>query len=115
MTCGILQRAVKDRIAQVYMTALSLLRDMLPRCARLRRGDMVTQLDQIVIAIVEKLSDNNARQRSESTAALVNMAKAGNVGCPFIASHVLRSLKKKDLNGWRPVRIYGARGERVGR
>lgn len=105
--CNIARLGIQDRIAQVYLTALMLLGDVVEKYMALgfKKADMSTALESPLDAIVAKMSDNQSRLREKAVDALILLSRCQAVGAHHVAGKVIHSLDKKrpPHNKWRPI------------
>jgi len=105
--CSIAQLGIQDKVAQVYLTALALLEDVIHKFSSrdFKCADMLTAMEPALDAIVSKLGDNQARLREKAVDALTSLSYCRVVGPRRIAAKVMHSLGKKrpPHNKWRPL------------
>ena len=105
--CSIARLGIQDKVAQVYLTALALLEDVIQKfsCQDFKSADMLTAMEPALDAIVSKLGDNQARLREKAVDALASPSYCRVIGARQIAAKVMHSLDKKrpPHNKWRPL------------
>ncbi len=105
--CSIARLGIQDKVAQVYLTALALLEDVIQKfsCQDFKSADMLTAMEPALDAIVSKLGDNQARLREKAVDALASPSYCRVIGARQIAAKVMNSLDKKrpPHNKWRPL------------
>ena len=72
--CSIARLGIQDKVAQVYLTALALLEDVIQKfsCQDFKSADMLTAMEPALDAIVSTLGDNQARLREKAVDALAS-------------------------------------------
>ncbi|CAI5731822.1 unnamed protein product [Hyaloperonospora brassicae] len=97
------QSGIRDRIAQVALSAFCLLDRMVSFGALVHHDDMCRILGSTITQIVTKLGEPHAKLRDKAVTALEHLAAAENVGVVTVAIHVTKRLKKplgiKSLQG----------------
>lgn len=105
--CNISRIGIQDKVAQVYLTALALLDDVVHKFSALgfKRVDASSALELALGAIVTKLGDNQPRLRERAIDALTSLSHCRVVGADHVAERVMRSLDRKrpPHNKWRPL------------
>lgn len=96
--------ADKDKIAQVFVSAVQLLPVVLDHCAEgAGKGGSQAALDGATASLVVKLGDNAPKNRDAAVDALLELASRPQVGAVFVAQHCMRKIPKKQERGWRAM------------
>ena len=96
--------ADKDKIAQVFVSAVQLLPVVLDHCAEgAGKGGSQAALDGATASLVVKLGDNAPKNRDAAVDALLELATRPQVGVAFVAQHCMRKIPKKQERGWRAM------------
>jgi hypothetical protein len=104
--CSILKLAVEDKMQQVLFSSLSLLEQFLFMCKKERLSKTVTMpaFDAMIIVLLDKLADGNARLREGARKGLDIIAAASSlIGPGHVASLATRALSAKQKTTWRPI------------
>ncbi|KAG5188043.1 hypothetical protein JKP88DRAFT_269553 [Tribonema minus] len=102
----VLRVGCEDKIAQVFLTTVELLKAVVGMAARnksVRLPQLFSLLEPVVYTLVQKLGDGQARVRDTAMDGLMAVARCRAAGCGFIASAALKPLPKKLLTAWRPI------------
>lgn len=87
--------AKSERVPQVFQAATRLITPLLEHMApKARRAEVAPALAGAAIALTERLGDSNLRSREAASHALTEMAEDRNVGCAFVAAHLLKPFRK---------------------
>ena len=91
--CSIARLGIQDKVAQVYLTALALLEDVIQKfsCQDFKSADMLTAMEPALDAVVPKLGDNQARLREKAVDALASPSYCRVIGARQIAAKVMHS------------------------
>mmetsp|Transcript_5419 Transcript_5419/g.17093 ORF Transcript_5419/g.17093 Transcript_5419/m.17093 type:complete len:749 (+) Transcript_5419:141-2387(+) len=105
--CNISRIGIQDKVAQVYLTALALLNDVIHKFSTLgfKRAEAFSALEPALDAVVMKMGDNQPRLRDKAVDALNSLSHCQIVGADRVAEKVMHSLDRKrpPHNKWRPV------------
>jgi len=102
----VLKRMVPDKNVQVFLSAMALLQAMCQLLRQVRRPEAHSLLDSLMVLLVDRLGDGNARvDKAARDAHLCDLMRCPSVGASFAAQQLLRPLKKKSVN----PRVYIAR------
>ncbi len=96
--CVILERAMDDRIVQVFLTGLILLDDCVTEfeTMNLSQRDTINILSNVILNLVGKLADGNPKVAEGSETALMSMALSDIVGPSYISSQVMKQMSSKE-------------------
>lgn len=64
---------------------------------------MMPVIEPVIVQLIEKLSDGNARLREGGRKGLDMIAASNNVGPAAVASYALKALPPKQKTAWRPI------------
>jgi len=107
LLCNVARIGIQDKVAQVCLTALALLDDVVHKFSAhgFKRTEVSSDLEPALGAIVTKLADNQPRLRDKAVSALISLARCQIVGADSVAEKVMDSLDRKrpPHNKWRPV------------
>jgi hypothetical protein len=105
----------KEKIAQVILTACTLLPTVVNVCSSsLRRPDLHAALENVLTNVLVKLGDTNARTMNAAVQTLMDLATMDAVGSAFVAGFVVRKVPKKQASAWKPLKVWGtATGEQL--
>lgn len=103
--CTIVRVGVEDKIQQVLFNAVGLMEDLLAatRRAKITRSALAPLMDPIVVNLLEKLADGNARLREGARKGCDALAASPNIGPAVVGAHALRALPPKQKTAWRPI------------
>jgi len=102
----VLKRMVPDKNVQVFLSAMALLQGLCQMLRQVRRPEAHSLLDPLMVLLVDRLGDGNARvDKAARDAHLCDLMRCPSVGASFTAQQLLRPLKKKSVN----PRVYIAR------
>jgi len=105
--CHISRIGIQDKVAQVYLTALALLNDVILKFSTLgfKPAEAFSALEPALDAVVMKLGDNQPRLRDRAVDALNSLSRCQIVGADRVAEKVMHSLDRKrpPHNKWRPI------------
>lgn len=96
--------ADKDKIAQVFVSAVQLLPVVLDKAAPVvGQAGTTAALDGACTSLTVKLGDNAPKNRDAAVDALLELATRPEVGAATIARHCMAPLPKKQVRGWRAM------------
>lgn len=98
--CKVIEVAFSDKITHVYYAGLSLLQTAVSTFEEIKKATSHPALAVLLPILIEKTGDSNPKTREHSMSTLHFLAQRPNVGCSFIASHLL---KVKKNQAWRPI------------
>ena len=95
----------KEKNAQVILAAREILPKLLTECAHdVRKHDIVTGLDGVIVGLVDKLGETNNRIRDAAIDALMHLADGETVGPATVAAAVTKKIPQKQATAWRPIK-----------
>ena len=96
-SCKVLKRGLSDKVSQVFLTSCQFLQTILTHLAlKLKPEDVKLQLDPIVLAMLDKLSSSNTRERDGGLQVLTFLAFDSHVHPSLVPAGLLQPLKKKE-------------------
>lgn len=103
----VLKRMVPDKNVQVFLSAMALLQALSQvQLRQLRRAEAHSAFEPLMLLLVERLGDGNARvDKAARDAHLCDLMRCPSLGAAFTAQQLLRPIKKKSVN----PRVYIAR------
>jgi hypothetical protein len=102
---SIVRIGIEDKMQQVFFSAMSLLEAVLIATKRqkLSKGVVAPLVESTINALIEKMSDANARIRDGSKRGMEMLSASPNVGPHVVATHTLKPMTQKQKTGWRPL------------
>jgi hypothetical protein len=100
--CIILERAIDDKIVQVFLTGLILLDDCLIEIDKLQLSQKETislLLGNVVKNVVDKLSSGNQKVVEGAETTLMSLALYDGIGPSYIGSQIMKRMESKDSKG----------------
>ena len=99
--CIILERAIDDKIVQVFLTGLILLDDCLVEIdkSQLSQKETISLLGNVVKNVVDKLSSGNQKVVEGAETTLMSLALYDGVGPSYIGSQIMKRMESKDSKG----------------
>lgn len=95
--CIILERAIDDKIVQVYLTGLILLDDCICVIEKFQMSQkvVISLLSNTVLNLVDKLSSSNQKVVEGAETALMSLALFEGVGPTYIGSQIMKRTSSK--------------------
>ena len=99
--CIILERALSDKVVQVFLSGLILLDDCINEFERLRipYKETISLLGNIVMNLVDKISSSNQKVVEGAETALMSLALYNGIGPSYIGSQVMKQKPSKSSKG----------------
>ncbi len=93
----ILERAIDDKIVQVYLTGLILLDDCIEQIEKLQisQKEIISLLNNTIIILVDKMASSSQRVLEGAETALMSLALVDEVGPAFIGSQLMKRASPK--------------------
>ena len=103
--CLILERAIEDRIVQVFLTGLILLDDCVTEFEvnLASQKDTISLLGNVIMKLVGKLGDSNPKVVEGSETALMSLALSKLIGPMHIGSQVIKLMSVADQKAVKSV------------
>mmetsp|Transcript_10555 Transcript_10555/g.19177 ORF Transcript_10555/g.19177 Transcript_10555/m.19177 type:complete len:899 (-) Transcript_10555:119-2815(-) len=105
---AVLKISLLDKNVQVFLASAGLLQAVCQQLCdkwRSRNAEAQAALDPLLRLLVERLGDANARVEKTTRDALLEFGRCPSLTTPFVAQHLLRPLKKKNVHS----RVYTSR------
>jgi hypothetical protein len=96
--CMILEKAINDRIVQVFLTGLLLLDDCILQfeAQGSPQKEVLSLIGNLLIQLIEKLGDNNPKVVEGCETALMSLAFSDVVGPMYVGSQVIKLMSLSD-------------------
>ncbi|GFH43762.1 hypothetical protein CTEN210_07275 [Chaetoceros tenuissimus] len=101
----ILERAVDDKIVQVFLTGLILLDDIVHQMEIIQAPpkEMTSLLSNVIITLVDKLGDSSHKVSQGCETALMNLALSTVVGPTYVGNQILKLISPSDSKAVKSV------------
>ena len=101
----ILERAVDDKIVQVFLTGLILLDDIVHQMEIIQapQKEMTSLLSNVIITLVDKLGDSSHKVSQGCETALMNLALSTVVGPSYVGNQILKLISPSDSKAVKSV------------
>ena len=102
---SLLERAIDDRIVQVFVAGLLLLDDCIEAFEKEKMSlrDVSSLLTKIMTSLVGKLGDSKAKVVDGAETELMSMALSPCVGAPYVSNQVMKRICPRDLKSGRAI------------
>lgn len=101
----ILERAVDDKIVQVFLTGLILLDDIVHQMEIIQapQKEMTSLLSNVIITLVDKLGDSSHKVSQGCETALMNLSLSTVVGPTYVGNQILKLISPSDSKAVKSV------------
>ena len=104
--CAVLSQAFNDKVAQVYLMSLELLRKVISVFSqKVSQSQLVEPMHGLMATVIPFTGKSQEKVRNESFKAVLFVARQPAIGPALVADLVLNQKKKENAKKWRP--LYG--------